>query len=185
MVFDKVCLNCNKKFTPSKNDKRIKFCSELCRREYRNKTNYMKSYYNENIDKWKDRQSQQSYKDTKNETRKTKYHTDADFRQRVIDRSKQYRIDHPTAKRSQDLYSKYGMTLQEYDEMLKNQDGKCAICGMNAEDNGRYGVLYVDHNHQTGKIRGLLCENCNFGLGIFKDNIDILNNAVKYLEDNS
>lgn len=185
MIWDKVCLNCNKKFTPSKNDKRIKFCSEQCRCEYRNKTKYMKSYYNENTDKWKHRQAQQSYKDAKNEARRSRYQTDEAFRQEVIGRSKQYRIDHPTAKRSQDLYSKYKLTLEEYDALLKEQDGKCAICGLKSEDNGRYGVLYVDHNHQTGKIRGLLCENCNLGLGIFKDNIDTLNNAIKYLEDNS
>lgn len=185
MARNKICLNCNKEFTPSKNDKRIKFCSDKCRCEYRNKNNYMKTYYNENTDKWKQRQSQQSYKDSKNEARRIKYHTDENFRRMVIERSKQYRIDHPTAKRSQDLFDKYGITLEDYDEMLKAQDGKCAICGCKSEDNGRYGVLYVDHNHNNGKIRGLLCESCNLGLGIFKDDIGILNNAIKYLKGGS
>lgn len=184
MASDKICLNCRKVFTPSKNDKRIKFCSEKCRCEYRNQVNYMKMYYNKNTDKWKKRQTQQEYKDSKNEARRIKYRTDEVFRQSVIDRSKQYRIDHPTAKRSQDLLSKYGMTLEEYGDMLEKQDGKCAICGLKAEDNGRYGVLYIDHNHKSWKVRGLLCERCNFGLGIFKDNIDMLRNAAKYLEDN-
>ena len=68
--------------------------------------------------------------------------------------------------------------LDEYDFILEKQEGKCAICG--ASDNfGRY--LCVDHSHETGKIRGLLCNPCNQALGLLKDNVGILNNAIDYL----
>jgi hypothetical protein len=63
--------------------------------------------------------------------------------------------------------------------MLLNQNNKCAICGRDkSEFKKRFAV---DHNHKTGEIRGLLCVNCNHGLGTFKDNTIFLNNAIKYL----
>jgi DNA-directed RNA polymerase subunit RPC12/RpoP len=76
------------------------------------------------------------------------------------------------------LYKKYDMTETEYLDMFKIQDGKCAICG-NEIENER---LAVDHNHETGRIRGLLCAKCNSGLGMFNDNIGLLQNAIKYLQ---
>ena len=68
------------------------------------------------------------------------------------------------------------------------QNGLCAICKTSPEitvdKNGRHsGGLRVDHDHDTGVIRGLLCRNCNSGLGYFKDNKQIMENAVKYLDD--
>lgn len=185
MIEPKICLNCETEFIPSKNDKRIKFCSEKCRCEYRLKNDYMKIYYSKNKSKWKERQATEVYKNNKNSARIIKYHTDDIFKQKVRDRTKQYRVDHPTAKRAQDLKEKYGISLQEYDEILKKQNDRCAICGKKSNENGRYKVLYVDHDHKTGKVRGLLCESCNFALGLFRDKIDIVENAVKYLKENT
>ena len=69
--------------------------------------------------------------------------------------------------------------------MLADQDGTCAICNkknkMKKSKKDAY-QLSVDHNHDTGEIRGLLCMNCNFGIGNFKDSIEILKEAIKYLE---
>lgn len=70
--------------------------------------------------------------------------------------------------------SKYGITPGEYIDMLLDQDKRCAIC--NTRD-----YLVIDHCHATGKVRGLLCNKCNLGLGLFKDNVDSLQNAIKYL----
>jgi len=70
------------------------------------------------------------------------------------------------------------LTEVEYFEMLETQDGNCAIC------KAEQASLYVDHDHKTGKVRGLLCEQCNFLLGNAKDNVNILASAVKYLETN-
>ena len=66
--------------------------------------------------------------------------------------------------------------------MLANQNGKCAICAT-TEHRGR-GNFYVDHDHSTGKIRGLLCNPCNIALGMFRDSIDTLKKAISYLEYN-
>ena len=85
-------------------------------------------------------------------------------------------------KRDLALRNAYGISLEEYDNMLESQLGCCAICSMTPEENGRR--LDVDHCHETGKVRGLLCHNCNSMLGLAKDNISILLDAVKYLEEN-
>lgn len=80
--------------------------------------------------------------------------------------------------------SQYRMTLDDYDRMLIKQDYKCAICkqveGSILDDNWQ--PLCVDHDHISGKVRGLLCRNCNVAIGLLRDNITVLQNAVAYLE---
>ena len=76
---------------------------------------------------------------------------------------------------------RYGITYDQYKEMLKNQDHKCAICGVDELDS-RDEKLCVDHDHDTGKVRMLLCHNCNCGLGHFKDNPSLLEQAAAYLK---
>ena len=74
-----------------------------------------------------------------------------------------------------------GIGKDEYCQLLEEQGYKCAICGHpHIEEKGSR--LHVDHNHATGKIRGLLCKHCNLGLGHFKDNRFLLNLAYTYLE---
>lgn len=78
----------------------------------------------------------------------------------------------------------YGISQREYMTMLRNQNEKCAICGKEetAVMNGKRIYLAVDHCHSKGHIRGLLCRQCNVGLGNFQDNLTYLRNAIKYLE---
>ena len=83
------------------------------------------------------------------------------------------------------LKKAYGISLKDYNELLTKQNGKCSICGV--DNNGYYRkklrAFAVDHCHTTSKIRGLLCSDCNTGIGLLKDNIDLLNNAIKYLNN--
>ena len=82
-------------------------------------------------------------------------------------------------KRNDHLKRRYGITLDQWNEMFEDQKGCCAICKRHqSEINKR---LAVDHNHDTGEVRKLLCTNCNTALGLFYDNQDILLNAVEYL----
>lgn len=74
----------------------------------------------------------------------------------------------------------YGITLDEYDGLFREQDGRCAIC--RTDRTSRWGTLCVDHDHKTGRIRGLLCTNCNQALGKFGDCGDRLKDAIRYLE---
>ena len=80
-------------------------------------------------------------------------------------------------KRSHKLRSIYGITLEKYDNMFKKQNGKCAICSKKQDIH-----LGVDHNHFTKQVRGLLCRECNLGLGHFMDSIKLLASARKYME---
>ena len=72
----------------------------------------------------------------------------------------------------------YGITTKDVERLKVEQDYKCAIC--DEEESGR--GLFVDHDHDTGEVRGLLCHHCNSGLGMAKDNVEILKNMIKYLE---
>ena len=76
---------------------------------------------------------------------------------------------------------KYGLSQEDFDTLLQKQDYKCAICKKDTPG-GRYG-WHVDHNHTTGKTRGLLCWLCNSGIGRFKDSKELLKEAAKYLKE--
>lgn len=82
----------------------------------------------------------------------------------------------------------FNITLDEYNSILQKQNMVCAICKQPETSKYKTGTvkkLSVDHDHNTGKIRGLLCNKCNRGLGYFKDNIDIFKNIILYLENNT
>lgn len=82
------------------------------------------------------------------------------------------------------LKNQYGLTEEDFNRLLVEQNGVCAICG-NPETKAQYGKiqpLTVDHDHETGKVRGLLCFNCNIALGKLKDNVFLLERAIEYLK---
>jgi len=87
------------------------------------------------------------------------------------------------------LKGQYGITLDNYNEMLDKQNGTCAICNLKetkiSKETGDPKRLAVDHCHETGKVRGLLCFHCNSSLGKFKDSIELLQNAIDYLKGNN
>ena len=77
------------------------------------------------------------------------------------------------------LNNKYDMTEDDYAELLTKQNNCCAIC--KGQPTGRYKVFHVDHCHTTNKVRGLLCQKCNHALGLFNDNVSLLEKAIEYL----
>lgn len=74
------------------------------------------------------------------------------------------------------LKTTYGLTPEQYESLYSDSNGRCYIC---KEEKEYY--LHVDHNHKTGEVRGLLCNHCNRGIGMLKENIDILESAIKYI----
>lgn len=80
------------------------------------------------------------------------------------------------------LLQKYGITIEEYEALYEAQDGLCAICGETPESD-RWNRLAVDHCHETGQVRGLLCGSCNRALGSFKDDPEIMQRAIAYLQE--
>lgn len=77
------------------------------------------------------------------------------------------------------LQNKYGISLKELEELYEQQDSSCAICKKSEEELGSR--LHLDHCHSTGRIRGLLCGNCNKAIGLLSDDIDRINSAANYL----
>ncbi len=100
---------------------------------------------------------------------------------------KMYNVLHPEAKRRSDLRYKYKLTLEQYNEMVTLQDNKCAICGEpeTAYRKGKLMILAVDHNHKTKVVRQLLCQKHNNMIGLAKEDINILQNAITYLKKHS
>ena len=76
--------------------------------------------------------------------------------------------------------SKYGLTLNDYEQMFAQQNGRCALCGTD-EPGGQWGRLCVDHDHETGRIRALLCNCCNIAIGHLNDDPKLLEKAAAYL----
>jgi len=79
------------------------------------------------------------------------------------------------------LKNKYGISLEEYDALLKEQQYRCAICLCNVPSKKYHKYLAVDHDHKTGKVRGLLCSNCNRALGFLKEQITTIQNMITYI----
>lgn len=103
-------------------------------------------------------------------------------------RSKKERLDDPEKvkqrHRNTQMKTKYGITWKNREAILEEQSGKCANpgCGK-TEAGGQWNEWCVDHDHSTGKVRGLLCPNCNTALGLVGENIDRLLGLVSYLKD--
>jgi hypothetical protein len=103
-------------------------------------------------------------------------------RERVNAYNRNYRKDHkrpvlPETSRDFHLRRAYGISLAEYESMLEQQGGVCLICGCSSLDRR----FHVDHNHETGKIRGLLCHNCNVAIGLISDNPTVADRMAAYL----
>lgn len=117
------------------------------------------------LDKWREENPEKYKEQYKNNIAKQKC-------------SEYYHNNKDTVKNTY-LQTNYGITLEDYNFLLEKQNEKCKICN-NECPTGK--SLAVDHNHKTGKVRGLLCKNCNIGLGMFFDNLDFLESAVLYLK---
>ena len=107
--------------------------------------------------------------------RHKKYH--AEHHEEHCAYNKKHYAEHREEARAIALMRNYGITIEEYDNMFAAQNGICAICGK--PQNGKR--LFVDHNHETDKVRGLLCQNCNIALGHMGDDAQLLIKAIDYL----
>jgi hypothetical protein len=91
----------------------------------------------------------------------------------------------PAYNKNSFLKSTYGITLAEFDALVEQQKGVCAICEKPETRKSRYGGtcrLHVDHDHNTGRVRGLLCHNCNSAIGHAKEDVNVLARSIIYLD---
>ena len=121
-------------------------------RECRRKIARDKRQLNLNEQRIKDRENYQ----------KTKEHR--------VNYAREYRKKYPDRTRATNWKVKYGITSDQFYSKLKNQNNKCAICERDMDVYGK--IFCVDHNHNTGEVRGLLCDPCNYGLGFYEKHKD-------------
>ncbi len=110
-----------------------------------------------------------------------KYHLN---RESILAKQKEYYRANAEYIKSRERLKRYGINTRQFNDMLKTQNNLCAIC-LQPEtqiQHGKLRPLCVDHNHKTGEIRALLCNDCNTGLGKFKDDINLLEKSINYLK---
>ena len=112
-----------------------------------------------------------------NPEKEKKYNENQKIRMRDLYKNSE---DHRNKVRNDSFQRHYGLSIGEYKALVKKQKGKCQVCGIHESELKKR--LAVDHCHKTKEIRGLLCQNCNFMLGHFKDDPLLLNSAAKYLK---
>ena len=99
-----------------------------------------------------------------------------------------YRAKNYRSARNNRLKCIYGITIEDFEKLAKEQNYLCAICNKpqvpNKRHNNEITPLAVDHCHKTNKIRKLLCSNCNGALGLFKDNVEVMQKAIQYIKEN-
>ena len=100
-------------------------------------------------------------------------------------RARKNHLKNPESNRISSLKRLYGITSDDYEMFFQKQKGLCAICLTPNSTDFRKKRFSIDHCHRTGKVRGLLCGNCNSGLGLFKDDLSILRTAVEYLRESN
>lgn len=148
-----------------KHRERIKQCRrEYHKKHYEEEKEYNKAYYLTHLEYKKEYDKQRYINNRKN----------------ILKRIKQQREDNPEKYKDNELKNNYGLSYKDWLAMWNVQNGKCAICG---ELFDNFSDACIDHEHETGKIRGLLCKKCNLGLGLFRDNLDIVKNVIDYLNN--
>jgi hypothetical protein len=127
---------------------------------------YMKSYYAKHGDAIR-KQANEHYKNN---------------REQHLATTKEWVKKNPRRVKHNLLNWSFGISLEHYEQLLESQNGVCAIC-KKGEQSNRNKTLCVDHCHDTGEIRGLLCSHCNRGIGLLGDNPETLESAITYLNN--
>ena len=123
-------------------------------------TEYRNAHYD------KVREYERRYYEKTKQARKEKYNSDPEYKNKLITRSKE---------------NKYGLKEGEYKVLLEVQNGVCAIC-KRPQVSSKTNNLFIDHNHITGKVRGLLCNKCNVTIGMVEEDVSRLQKIIEYLD---
>jgi hypothetical protein len=97
---------------------------------------------------------------------------------------KKRRLAYKPQNKNRYLKNTYGISIEDYKVLLTNQNNGCAICGSEDPKGFKAQSFHVDHDHETGQVRGLLCQPCNMAIGLLKENISTLSKAIMYLNKN-
>jgi hypothetical protein len=175
-IIIKTCIICNNKFKTRKKHK--KCCCLKC--SLINKQKYQNEWYIQNK-KTLIKKQKEYYQ--KNKDKILEYRIKN--KDKIQKQNLTYKRFHKKEAKNKQLQKKYNITLEKYNKILDEQHGVCAICGKKEplkhfKSKQSYS-LSVDHNHKTGKVRGLLCSNCNFIIGHSREKISVFQQAIIYL----
>ena len=153
-------------------DKRI----EYNRKYYQEHKEEHRQYYLEHRDKKKeyDIKYHREHRDEIAKHRKKRYEEN---KYKVLEQMKKWYEANKDKVLEYQRIKKYGVSHDDYVKMCQKQNYLCLICGNKPK------ILHCDHDHKSKKIRGLLCQNCNRGLGMFHDDVSVLENAISYLNN--
>jgi hypothetical protein len=142
------------------------------------RVDYGRQYYHDHKNMWNKRtpEKQSLYNANRRET----YASNPDYNAKLRAKVKEYQESHPHMRKAQRL-RKYGITVDEFNTLFEHQGGKCAVCGYSDMTQKKM-FPHVDHDHETGKVRGLLCSNCNMAIGKMKDSPELLLKAAEYIK---
>lgn len=136
----------------------------------------MSRYYRENPEKYKRTPEQEA---KRNARRRERYANEAAHRESIKAQVKAWNLANPEKRKAGRLKA-FGIQMSDFEDLMAIQNRLCAICGL-GEDGDKNHFPLVDHNHRTGMVRGLLCMNCNQGIGKFHDDPNLLMAAAVYL----
>ncbi len=190
------CLNCisNGVFRPVQQLKRCVSCgndkqgSEFYRHAYTTSSGKKGTRYESSCKECKEIKGQARVRANREKYQESRAKSYAKRRGEKAAKAKVYyqtnKLEIRKKTRGYHLVGNYGITEQQYQQLLVSQEGRCVICSIHEDDAPR-GILMVDHNHQTGKVRGLLCHNCNVACGLLRDDPETARKLADYLCRNS
>lgn len=173
-----------KEYYQKNKEKRVKQAIEYQKKNRAKRNEYMRKYIKKNRDRILE--LRRANADQRNARRREQYKADPLMRQQYQQYAKQWQEKNPERRFAQRL-KPYGLTPEQYRDILSRQNGGCAICGIErSRDKSRRSKsgtrgLHIDHCHTSGKVRGLLCSDCNLALGKFRDDSGRIERALLYL----
>jgi len=181
LVTERTCLcGCGRTFVPTNHGSDRLYFDRLCQRRAKQRL-YNKTHPEQRQKNWLKYSAK--HRDTLCEKTRSRYETN-------LDRERKRSLEKARRPESRNLHyvRNYGISLEEYERLLNEQGRRCRICrtddpGTQRRNCSKPPSFAVDHDHRTGKVRGLLCERCNRGLGQFRDNAGILKAAISYLTE--
>lgn len=135
------------------------------------RSEYFKKYREEN----KEKRNEYSRKYYHEKEKKDRSEYFKQYRLDNIEKKRQYDREHKREYKKRHRAQRYGITVEEYNKMLEEQNGVCKICGSNEK-------LCIDHDHKTGEVRAILCSKCNSAIGLMNEDTNLFEKAIAYLK---
>ncbi|MDP3987306.1 MAG: endonuclease VII domain-containing protein [Nanoarchaeota archaeon] len=177
------CNDCRKKYNEGRREedsKRVKFSQDGNKEYWSNEENYDKKDWENEVKRCyvcEETKSIKCFRRKKQKKDGLNGECEICDRKRIRKMEKEDKNGSTKKRRRKKNLKRYGLTVESFEQLKSEQKNKCKICRIETEK------LVVDHCHKTGKIRGLLCSNCNIGIGNLKDDTETLQNAINYLNE--